>query len=223
MRPVALLVGVGGLVLVGAVVFGWGQSERASGPPVSEMSGTRSTGEKPPPPRAERVGRPVAPMIAAPPVDVTQLERVAPREPLSPLGAPEDPATRPPRETLLHRPVVVDAGTIEAQGHRVALEGIEIVAADETCGEGGRSWPCGVHARTAFRNYLRGRAVACTVPGTPGGETIVSRCKLGPADPAAWLVTQGWARAQPGSGYEDQEKAAIEAGRGIHGAAPGSN
>ncbi|MDF1599114.1 thermonuclease family protein [Mesorhizobium sp. YIM 152430] len=224
MRPVALFVGVGGLVLVGAVVFGWGQSERASGPPVSEMFGTRPTEEKPPPPpRAERVGRPVAPMIAAPPVDVTQLERVAPREPLSPLGAPEDPATRPPRETLLHRPVVVDAGTIEAQGHRVALEGIEIVAADETCGEGGRSWPCGVHARTAFRNYLRGRAVACTVPGTPGGETIVSRCKLGPADPAAWLVAQGWARAAPGSGYEDDEQAALEAGRGIHGAAPGSN
>ncbi|MFN3764745.1 MAG: thermonuclease family protein [Aliihoeflea sp.] len=227
MRPAALLVGVGGLVLVGAVVFGWGQSERASGPSVPEISQDPpppvEEAAQPPAPKAERVGRPIAPTIAAPPVDITQLERVAPREPLSPLGAPEDPATRPPRETLLHRPVAVDAGTIEAEGHRVALEGIEIVAAGETCEDGGRSWPCGVHARTAFRNYLRGRAIACTVPGTPGGETIVSRCKLGPADPAEWLVAQGWARAAPGSDYEDEEKAAVEAERGIHGAAPGSN
>jgi endonuclease YncB( thermonuclease family) len=225
MRPVALLVGAGGLILVGAVVFGWGQSERAAdsfAPRISEPQSAEAIAA-PPAPKAERVGRQVAPAIAAPPVDVTQLERVAPREPLSPLGAPEDPATRPPRETLLHRPVAIDAGTIEAEGHRVALEGIEIIAADETCEEGGRSWPCGVHARTAFRNYLRGRAIACTVPGTPGGETIVSRCKLGAADPAEWLVAQGWARAAPGSGYEDEEGAAIEAGRGVHGAAPGSN
>lgn len=225
MRPAALLVGVGGLVLVGAIVFGWGQSELASGPSDRQVSETAPLAPEPipPAPKSERVGRPVAPTIAAPPVDITQLERVAPREPLSPLGAPEDPATRPPRETLLHRPVAIDAGTIEAEGRRVALEGIEIVAADETCGEGGRSWPCGVHARTAFRNYLRGRAIACTVPGTPAGETIVSRCKLGPADPAEWLVAQGWAHAAPGSGYEDEEQAAIDTGRGIHGAAPGSN
>jgi len=225
MRPAALLVGVGGLVLVGAVVFGWGRSERASGPSVPQVAETPSAAPQSPPPapKAERVGRQVAPTIAAPPVDVTQLERVAPREPLSPLGAPEDPATRPPRETLLHRPIAVDAGTIEAEGHRVALEGIEIVSAKETCAAGGRSWPCGAHARTAFRNFLRGRAIACTVPGTPGGETIVSRCKLGPADPAEWLVARGWAHAAPGSGYEDEEQAAIDAGRGIHGAAPGSN
>ena len=225
MRPAALLVGVGGLVVVGAIVFGWGQSELASGPSDRQVSETPPVAPEPTPPapKSERVGRPVAPTISAPPVDITQLERVAPREPLSPLGAPEDPATRPPRETLLHRPVAINAGTIEAEGHRVALEGIEIVAADEICGEGGGSWPCGVHARTAFRNYLRGRAIACTVPGTPGGETIVSSCKLGPADPAQWLVAQGWAHAAPGSGYEDEERAASEAGRGIHGAAPGSN
>lgn len=225
MRPAAIAVAVGGLVLVGAVVFGWGQSERASHSPAPEASRSPPiVEERPSPaPRAERAGRPVAPAIAAPPVDVTQLERTAPREPLSPLGAPEDPATRPPRETLLHRPVAVNAGTIEAAGHHVALEGIEIVAADATCEAAGRSWPCGIHARTAFRNYLRGRAIACTVPGTPGGETVVSRCTLGADDPAEWLVAQGWAHAAPGSGYEDEERAAIDAGRGIHGAAPGSN
>lgn len=220
MRPAAMLVGVGGIVLVSAVVFGWGQSQRMAIPlpetefPVEELS---------PGPRTEPLGRQVAPDIAAPQLDITDLERIDPREPLSLLGAPEDPATRPPRETLLHRPVATAAGTFEAQGHRVSLEGIEIVAPDETCGENGRIWPCGVRARTAFRNYLRGRAISCTVPGTPGEEAAVSRCVIADADPAAWLVSQGWARAVPGGPYEEEQREAMEAGRGIHAAAPAAN
>lgn len=218
MRPAALMVGVGGILLVSAVVFGWGQSQRATPLQPEMISPTDDIADEPEPPRQERVGRQAAPDITTPQLDVTDLERIDPREPLTPLGAPEDPATRPPREKLLMRPVAIAAGTIEAQGHRVSLENIEIVAPDETCERSGRSWPCGVYARTAFRNYLRGRAISCTVPNTPGEETVISRCMIGNADPAAWLVSQGWARAVAGGPYEEQQREAVEARRGIQAA-----
>lgn len=223
MRAAALFVGVGGIVLVSAAVFGWGRGQPIVIPlPETELP-AEETVVQPEPLLRERDGREAAPGITAPRLDITELERIDPRAPLSPLGTPEDPTTRPPRETLLHRPVAVAAGTIEAKGHRVSLEGIEIVAPDETCAENGRNWPCGVHARTAFRNYLRGRAISCTVPGAPGEETVVSRCMIGNADPAAWLVAQGWARAAPGGPYEEEEREAVEAERGIHAAATASN
>ncbi|MCO6389850.1 thermonuclease family protein [Aliihoeflea aestuarii] len=182
-----------------------------------------------PPEETQQIEEPAAPTtpqpvpdVTAPQAPITEFERIAPREPLSSLGAPEDPATRPPRETLLHRPVVIAAGAFEAQGHRVALEGIEVVSPQEACERSGRSWPCGVYARTAFRNYLRGRSISCTVPGMPGEETVVSRCMIGNADPASWLVSQGWARAVAGGPYEEQQREALDARRGIH-AAPAGN
>lgn len=221
MRPAGLFVGIGGIVLVSALVFGWGQMQRNAAQAVQQEAPAEEPVERHP--VREPVGRPVAPDIAAPQLDVTDLERIDPREPLSPLGAPEDPASRPPGETLLLRPVAIAAGSFEAQGHRVTLEGIDIVEPDETCESEGRSWPCGVHARTAFRNYLRGRAISCTVPATQSEETVVSRCTIANADPAAWLVSQGWARAEPGGPYEEQQREAIEARLGIHGTAPTLN
>ncbi|MHB2266207.1 thermonuclease family protein [Aliihoeflea sp. PC F10.4] len=220
MRLAGLLTGIGGIVLVSAVVFGWGQSQRTAIPmPETDFPPEETQIEEQVAPTASQ---PV-PDVTAPRAPITEFERIAPREPLSPLGAPEDPATRPPRETLLHRPVVIAAGEFEAQGHRVALEGIEIVQPEETCERSGRSWPCGVYARTAFRNYLRGRSISCTVPGMPGEEIVVSRCMIGNADPAAWLVAQGWARAASGGPYEEQQSEAIEGRRGVHAAAPAAN
>lgn len=125
------------------------------------------------------------------------------------------------RETLLHRPVALAAGLIEAQGHRVRLEGIEILPEDATCETPTGSWPCGLHARGAFRAWLRGRAVACTVrPVAVPGETEVSACSLAGHDPAEWLARQGWLREASGA-YADMLGEAKAAGRGLYGSPPG--
>src|SRR5690606_16307639 len=118
-----------------------------------------------------------------------------------PIGQASDPSKGPPRPTILHRPVAVAAGMFEAQGHTVALAGIEPLDAEEECVSDGVSWPCGVHARTAFRNWLRGRALTCTVPPALGEEVVVSACTLGRHDPAEWLVSQGWVRALADGSY----------------------
>ncbi|CAN7617325.1 thermonuclease family protein [Phyllobacterium sp. LjRoot231] len=157
------------------------------------------------------------------------LERVEPRQPLSEMGQALPPAPPPPptpvdntaKPVLLYRPVATAAGTIEASGYKIALDGIEAVPPEETCNaEGGATWPCGMAARTAFRNWLRSRAVECTVPGQPPDELIATECKLGGTDLAEWLVQNGWARAKDGTPMAETMKRAEEAKLGIFGSPP---
>ena len=166
--------------------------------------------------------------------DAAPLERIEPRQPLSEMGqalppAPPTPPAPPEppapvdntaKPQLLYRPVATAAGTIEASGYRIALENIEAVPPEETCNAEGRpAWPCGMAARTAFRNWLRSRAVECDVPGQPPEKAIATRCKLGNEDIAQWLVSNGWARAKDGTPLADtmkkarDEKAAFSAMR----------
>ncbi len=159
----------------------------------------------------------------------TPLQRVEPRQPLSELGQAAPVAPPPPpvpvdntaKPVLLYQPVAIAAGTIEASGYKIALEGIQTLPIDETCSANdGVTWPCGMAARTAFRNWLRSRAIECNVPGQPSDNVIATQCKLGNADLAQWLVENGWARARDGTPMADVMKKAEEAKRGIFGDPP---
>lgn len=166
------------------------------------------------------IARPVAPQVITPPShDFHELERIEAREPLSPMGRAHVPSEGPPKETVLHRPLVTQAGAFEAMGYRVLLPGLVVTPETEMCGDGEGAWPCGIHARTAFRNWLRGRALACVVPPAPPAETVTTPCRLGAFDAGAWLVEQGWVRADPADDrYAELAEDARRAGRGLHGA-----
>src|SRR5690606_16501774 len=160
------------------------------------------------------------------------IEREAPRPPLSDLGLastpkpPEPPAPAMPVDAgeqmqLLQRPVAVAAGRLESQGRTIDLQDIEIVPVEQTCQTAsGESWPCGMQARTAFRQWLRSRAVMCRLPENDSGAAVATQCMLGDEDAAAWLVANGWAKAAPGSAYEEAGRKAVEARLGIFGDKP---
>lgn len=168
----------------------------------------------------------------APNVAEGELQREAPRPPLSDLGLaaspkpPEPPAPAAPVEAdaqmqLLQRPVAVAAGRLESQGRTIELQGIEIVPAEESCqSPSGESWPCGMQARTAFRQWLRSRAVLCRLPQNDSGGAVATECKVGDEDAARWLVENGWARAAAGGSYEEDGRKAQDAHRGIFGEKP---
>lgn len=158
--------------------------------------------------------------IAGPRID-GPLERMPPRTPLTtatkklkrePFGPPV------PRGTLLYRPVAPAAGEIEANGYAIRLSGVKALPADHTClGEAGKSWPCGAMARTAFRAWMRGRAVACDVPSKP--MKITTRCTLETEDMALWLVRNGWAESAD-STYDAAEAMARKEKKGLFGPSP---
>ena len=175
-------------------------------------------------PRAPQTSsRLVAPKIVAPPeIDPGELQREPARQPLGELGLaqPPKPEVLASAGTPFYRPVAVESAVFESMGHRVAIAGTESVALNETCMADGVSWRCGVRARTAFRLWLRGRALVCALPDDPDAATVAAQCRMGKQDAGAWLVSNGWARATPGGPYAKAGEEAQAAKKGIFGPPP---
>jgi endonuclease YncB( thermonuclease family) len=149
------------------------------------------------------------------------------REPLSALASPTppapppDPDSLPKRWRLVHKPVATSAGILDIDGVTIVLPGLDTVPTNENCTDAnGASWPCGMGARTAFRAYLRGRALNCRLPDQRPDDAILGECLLQGDDPAAWLVKNGWARAKADGPYVSLQSEAVAARRGIFGARP---
>lgn len=122
---------------------------------------------------------------------------------------------------LIPRPVAIAAGKLESRGRTIMLEGIDPLSIDETCQSSmGETWPCGMHARTAFRQWLRARAIMCRVPDDDAIDRVTTQCTVANQDPALWLVEMGWARPIPGGPYEEAGQKASKEKRGIYGEKP---
>lgn len=148
------------------------------------------------------------------------LERVAPRGPLSELALANRPKPKAWKDAPLFQPVAPAAGEIEAEGFSIVLSGLEVTQPDASCADdAGRQWACGLRARTAFRAFLRNRAVTCTEPEAHSGPPV-AQCRVGGEDIGQWLVENGWARAEAGGPYADLGRKAQEAKKGIFGPAP---
>lgn len=216
-----------GLVAVVAVIAilaleTWRSGGRDPDRTASSSSGRQESAPDAGPPeleefgKARNVGGDAIAAVTPPPGEI--IERVAPRPVPAPPEAPEAPAPAGEAEIrLLHRPVAVAAGALKVGPYTIMLEGIEPLAPQTVCeGRAGAAWPCGMRGRTAFRQYLRARAVRCAVPETKEPVELNATCTLAGQDVAAWLVEQGWARAA-GPAYAALEEKAQSAGLGIHG------
>jgi endonuclease YncB( thermonuclease family) len=237
-RPVHAAAAVLTILVIGAAIVAGGrtvlhdESVRVAAPAqpgMAAQSEAPATSAIPRPKmvRPEAHSRAIDPEVIAPPrLQPQELERVEPRAPLSELalaGPPKPPKTKMPDDwngTKLFQPVASAAGVIEAKGYSVAISGVDIVRQDETCADGGKSWTCGTRARTAFRAFLRGRAVVCTVPPEGGRDLITAECRVGNQDVGQWLIENGWARAAKGGPYVEAGEKARTARKGIFGPAP---
>jgi hypothetical protein len=174
-----------------------------------------------PPARAQSSARDVGRgLIAAPLLQPGQpLERIAPEQEAAPAIEARPPASAEKEEKsfLLFGPVAINAGTITADGRTIQLSDILPVDAGRKCQRpDGSQWPCGMAARTALRQFLRGRAVACTLDDQQQ-RVVTASCKIGRQDIAEWLIEQGWAEAGASSPFGALSEASRAMGRGIHG------
>lgn len=161
--------------------------------------------------------RDIAPEQFGLPEEVTAqpLERIEPRLPLS---QPVAKAEAVP--AILRHPVALTAGLIQFGDRLLQLDGILPQKADRVCGEAGQVWPCGTVAKTAFRNFLRARALSCTVPKNGWQGTLTAACSVNNTDPAAWLAESGWADVPAGSSLAGKVDAARKARLGFFGDDP---
>lgn len=122
-----------------------------------------------------------------------------------------------PKLQLFSRPVAVDAGTLKAGRTTLRVADIEPISPDARCTDGAQSWPCGIRARTAFRSWLRGRSVLCSVPaGREDAADLTVSCLAGETDIGEWLVANGWAAPASASRYTALGETAKTERRGIY-------
>jgi len=137
------------------------------------------------------------------------------------------PAQKPQEQAApieLIRPFSDQAGVVTVAGKSVRLVGIIPTDVDRMCtSPGGKSWPCGQAARTAFRMYLRGRTIDCDLPSATWQGTVVGACRYVRIDLSAWLVRFGWAEPEPGSPLAALVEEAKQKKRGIYGDDPRKN
>ena len=111
---------------------------------------------------------------------------------------------------------VIDADTVDIDGVRYRLHGIDAPEARQTCRAWGRTWDCGAAATEALMSRAEG--MSCEGSGTDTFGRTIGVCSSGGQDLNAWLVENGWALAYRrfSEDYVDQEAQARLNRSGIH-------
>ncbi|MBC6405414.1 MAG: thermonuclease family protein [Rhodospirillales bacterium] len=119
-------------------------------------------------------------------------------------------------ETIEGPASVTDGDSIEIDGRRIRLYGIDAPEFEQSCRTAaGRVWRCGQEAAAALAGKIGSAPVTCQVRGNDGRAVAV--CRQGGADLNAWLVQQGLALAYRyfSTDYLPEEENARRARRGL--------
>ncbi|MCY4608070.1 MAG: thermonuclease family protein [bacterium] len=132
-------------------------------------------------------------------------------------NVPTDVGESSPMDEPLRPTVrVIDADTVDIDGTRWRLHGIDAPETDQTCRAWGRTWACGQAATEALESRAAG--MSCAGSETDVYGRTIGVCSSGGEDLNAWLVDQGWALAyrRYAEDYVGQEEEARTERRGIH-------
>ena len=116
------------------------------------------------------------------------------------------------------RASVVDGDTLEINGQRIRLWGIDAPEARQTCTRSRDTYRCGQVAANQLDRRIAGRPVVCVQQDVDRYRRVVARCAVAGADLGGWLVREGYAVRYPeyaGLSYVAEETTAQRAGRGV--------
>ncbi|MGL5733387.1 MAG: thermonuclease family protein [Beijerinckiaceae bacterium] len=110
---------------------------------------------------------------------------------------------------------IIDSRTFGDKNATVTLSHIETPSKDAVCiNRDGAKWACGLWARAALNNIMRGGTIYCR--GMRRNSSMVeAECRNNGGDLAAQLVTAGFARSRTGELFKAEEEAARNAQRGL--------
>lgn len=120
-------------------------------------------------------------------------------------------------QTIQGRASVIDGDTLEIQGQRIRLFGIDAPEGKQQCTRNNTPWRCGQAAANALDQWIGVKNVTCKVNGQDRYQRQIARCYVGSQDMQAWLTGQGWALAyrRYSTDYVSAENQARNARRGI--------
>lgn len=114
---------------------------------------------------------------------------------------------------------VIDGDTIDVQGTRIRLHGIDALEKDQTCTDAnGTVWACGAWVTEAVRARFAGQTAHCTAMDTDRYHRTIAKCSFAGEDMGQILVSAGWAFAyrKYSLEYDLDEKGAAIRNTGLH-------
>lgn len=94
------------------------------------------------------------------------------------------------------RASVVDGDTLEVQGTRIRLFGIDAPESAQTClDQSSKTYRCGQRAAFALADKVGARPVSCQPTGKDRYGRVVARCSVAGEDLQVWMVRNGHALA----------------------------
>lgn len=127
--------------------------------------------------------------------------------------------TNPPASPLAQTIRVVDGDTMDVDGERHRIAGIDAPERRQTCIDAnGTTWPCGAAATQAVEAMIGDGGVSCTTLGRDRYGRSVSSCSAGGVDIGEALVLAGLALNEPRytPDRSDAETQAREEEAGMH-------
>jgi endonuclease YncB( thermonuclease family) len=113
---------------------------------------------------------------------------------------------------------VIDGDTLDIDGKRVRLEGIDAPETAQVCRRAnGRDWSCGRAAADVLAGLVGARRVTCREEGTDKYDRVLGICSVDGVDINAELVRRGyaWAFVKYSERYVKEEAEAKAAAAGI--------
>ena len=113
-----------------------------------------------------------------------------------------------PTNTQRQMVEVIDGDTIDVDGMRIRLHGIDAPERGQPCTKNGAQFNCGSAAKDHLTYLLIGERVNCTAASKDRWGRQVSICKIGKLDIGRQMVRQGWAiaYAEYSSDYVEDEQ-----------------
>lgn len=121
-------------------------------------------------------------------------------------------------ESLVGLARLVDGDTLDIDGRRVRLFGIDAPETGQMCTDHhGRGYRCGEQAVLALRRLIRGNTVRCSGDERDRYDRLIATCQAGGRDLNRAMVQTGWAVAyrQYTDVYLAEELDAAKAARGL--------
>lgn len=134
------------------------------------------------------------------------------------LASTADALTWFARSELSGTASVIDGDTIDFDGKRVRLEGIDAPETAQVCRKAnGGEWPCGRASADVLAQLVGARRVTCREEGTDKYDRVLGVCSVDGVDINAELVRRGyaWAFVKYSDRYVKEEAEAKAAAAGI--------